>query len=131
MISIVQISPELAQHVLYEKINDATVDVRRLIETQQQYDKALQIFHQILDNAARLTNCEQRDYVIFYLIQNEQSVFQPLTKLPRQQQDQWIDWLRKAQQFVLNFGINSSLAIAKNLEQIAKGYQILRLTERG
>ncbi|BAY21636.1 hypothetical protein NIES2100_13920 [Calothrix sp. NIES-2100] len=129
MISTLQISPELCQTVLYERINDASFDVQRLMEAQQ-YSQALKLFHEILHNAALLSNPEQRDYVIFYLIQNELSVFQPLTQLPRQEQDKWIEWLKQVQQFALNLGKNSSLAIAKNLEQVAKGYQTLGLTDQ-
>ena len=128
MLYKVQISQELTQNLLYEKVNEDTFDLKRLMETQQQYDLALKLFHEILHNAALLTKAEQRDYVVFYLIQNEQSVFQPLTQLPRQEQERWIDWLRKAQQFVLHLGKNS-IAITKNLAQLAKVYQTLGLTD--
>ncbi|MBD2357323.1 hypothetical protein H6G41_22330 [Tolypothrix sp. FACHB-123] len=127
MISTVQISPEVYQNVLHDKIIEASNEVQRLIETQQ-YAPLLETYNRILHNIVLLTNPEQRNYLLFSLIQNEQSVFQPLTQLPRPEQDKWIEWLGKVQQFVLNLGKDSSLAIAQNLAQVAEAYQTLGRT---
>lgn len=127
MISTVQISPEVYQSVLQDKINEASNEAQRLITTQQ-YDRVLTIYDRILQNIALLTNSEQRNYLLFSLIQNEQSVFQPVTELPRPEQDKWVEWLGKVQQFVFNFGKEANVAVAQNLAQIAEAYHIFGRT---
>jgi hypothetical protein len=127
MTSTVQISPELCQTVLLDKINEATIDIQQLMNAQL-YDQALLTYHQILNNVALLSDRQPREYLILHLIQYEDIVFQPLTRLPRQEQDRWIEWLRKVQEYALNLGENT-LAIAQHLKQLAKVYQILGQSE--
>ncbi|OUL25414.1 hypothetical protein BV372_28035 [Nostoc sp. T09] len=136
MTPTVQIAPELCQAVFNERINDAVIDGWQLMDAQL-YDQALKIYHQALNSAA-LLNSPEREYVILNIIRDERFVLQPLTQLPRQEQDKWIEWLGKVQQYALNLGENSSLAltrsglsldIAQHLEQVAKGYQILGRTD--
>ncbi|MBW4562807.1 MAG: hypothetical protein KME32_16985 [Mojavia pulchra JT2-VF2] len=128
MTSSVQISPELCEAVLYDKINDAAIDVQQLMNSQL-YDQALKTYHQILNNAALLSNAEQQGYVIVNLIRDERFAFQPLTQLPRQEQDKWVEWLGKVQEYALNLGEDASLSIAQHLELVAKGYQTLGRTD--
>jgi hypothetical protein len=123
MTSVIQISPELCQTVIYDKITQAGMEVLQLIHTQL-YDQALQTFQQILNKVGLLSNREQREYLIVNLIQDERSIFQPLTQLPPEQQQQWIEWLGKVQEYALNLGENT-LAIAQHLEQVAKAYDTL------
>jgi hypothetical protein len=127
MTPTVQIAPELCQAVFNEQINDAVIDGWQLMDAQL-YDQALKIYHQALNSAAFLSGPE-REYVILNIIRDERFVLQPLTQLPRQEQDKWIEWLGKVQQYALNLGENSSLAIAQHLEPVAKGYQILGRTD--
>ncbi|MDZ8054069.1 MAG: hypothetical protein RMX68_019770 [Aulosira sp. ZfuVER01] len=127
MTPTVQIAAELCQAVFNERINDAVIDGRQLMDAQL-YDQALKIYHQALESAA-LLSAPEREYVILNIIRDERFALQPLTQLPRQEQDKWIEWLGKVQQYALNLGENSSLTIAQHLEQVAKGYQTLGRTD--
>ncbi|BAY10568.1 hypothetical protein [Calothrix sp. NIES-2098] len=128
MTSTLQISPEIYQILLAEKISEAANDVLQFISTQQ-YDQALKLCHQILDRAvlAVLNNPEQQQFSLFSLIVDEYIVFQPLTKLPRQEQDRWIEWLLKVQQYALNLGVNT-FAVS-HLKQLVEAYQTLGRTD--
>lgn len=129
MTSTLQIAPELRQTVIYDKINEAIAHAAQLVRFQN-YDQALKTYHQILDRVALLSNREQQSYLISYVIGYYEiaNLLQPLTQLPRQQQDKWIEWLEKVQQYALNFH-EHPIAIAQDLKQLARVYQNLGRSE--
>ncbi|BAY10569.1 tetratricopeptide repeat protein [Calothrix sp. NIES-2098] len=128
MTSTLQISPELRQTVIYDKINEAIAHAVQLVRFQI-YDQALKTYHQILDRVALLSNREQQSYWISYVIGYYEiaNLLQPLTKLPRQEQDRWIEWLEKVQQYALNH--EQPVGIAQDLKQLARIYQNLGRSE--
>ncbi|MBW4643137.1 MAG: tetratricopeptide repeat protein [Goleter apudmare HA4340-LM2] len=125
MTSTVQIPAELCQIVLLEKINHAVTDGLQLMYTKQ-YDQALAIFYQVLERAASLSNLELRESAIASIIWDQHFTFLPLTQLPRQKQNQWLEWLGTVQRYVLNLGTNASLAIANHLKQVIEGYKVFK-----
>ncbi|MBD2335409.1 hypothetical protein H6G64_00180 [Calothrix sp. FACHB-156] len=129
MTSNIQISPEVYQTVLADKINEAILQATYLFNTKI-YDQALKKYHQILNYIALLSNGEQRSYWISYLLGYADIVYilQPLAKLTPQEQDKWIEWLEKVQQSVLNFHEDSRV-ITQDLKQLAKVYQNLGRSE--
>ncbi|MBD2167978.1 tetratricopeptide repeat protein [Calothrix membranacea FACHB-236] len=129
MTSTIQISPEVYQTVLADKINEAILQATYLFNTKI-YDQALKTYHQILNYIALLNNGEQRSYWISYLLGYADIVYilQPLAKLTPQEQDKWIEWLKKVQQSVLNFHEDSRV-ITQDLKQLAKVYQNLGRSE--
>ncbi|QIR37474.1 hypothetical protein HCG51_12645 [Tolypothrix sp. PCC 7910] len=129
MTSTVQITSELCQAVIYEKINDASYDASQLIKVQQ-YEQALNIYNQILSKIPLLPSREQREYVIVNLIADEQTVFKPLTQLPRAEQDKWVEWLGKVEEYVLSVAEAGSFAISQQLYQLAEAYYILGRNEQ-
>ncbi|BAY92786.1 MULTISPECIES: tetratricopeptide repeat protein [unclassified Tolypothrix] len=129
MTSNIQISPEVYQRVLTEKINEAILQASYLVRTQI-YDQALKKYHQILNHITLLSNSEQRSYWLSYLLGYADIVYilQPLGKLTPQEQDKWIEWLEKVQQSVLNFHEDPRV-IVQDLKQLAKVYQNLGRSE--
>ncbi|QIR37475.1 hypothetical protein HCG51_12650 [Tolypothrix sp. PCC 7910] len=129
MTSTIHIPPEVYQTVIADKINEALINAASLVRTQI-YDEALKTYHQILNHIALLSNGEQRSYWLSYLLGYDDIVnlLQPLVKLTPQEQDKWIDWLKKVQQSVLNFHENPR-AITQDLKQLVKVYQNLGRSE--
>lgn len=129
MTSTLQIAPEVRQTVIYDKINEAIAHAAQLVRFQI-YDQALNTYYQILDRIALLSNHEQQSYLISYVIGYYEiaNLLQPLTQLPRQQQDKWIEWLEKVQHYALNFH-EHPIGIAQDLKQVARIYQNLGRSE--
>ncbi|WP_017655885.1 tetratricopeptide repeat protein [Fortiea contorta] len=125
-----QVYPELCQAVFYEQVNSDISDGLQLISTQQ-YDLALKTYYQALKYTALLTHREQRESAIANLVRDENFTLVPLTQLPYQEQNQWIEWFLEVQQYVLSWGTDGSLAIAQTLRKLAKGLQILRRIDQG
>ncbi|BAZ02044.1 hypothetical protein NIES37_60520 [Tolypothrix tenuis PCC 7101] len=129
MTSNIQISPEVYQKVIADKINETIPQASYLVRTQI-YDQALKKYHQIINHIALLSNSEQRSYWLSYLLGYDDIVnlLKPLVKLTPQEQDRWIEWLEQVQQSVLNFH-EYPRAITQDLKQLAKVYQNLGRSE--
>lgn len=123
MTSTLQISSEIRQTVVYDKINEAINDLQQLM-TAKLYEPALQTYQEIFNLVPLISDRLEREYKLFHLLQYEDIIFQPLTQLPSQQQDQWIEFLLQVQQYALNLPENA-LATTQYSLLLARIYHLL------